>query len=41
MSQAVQLEMEMPGDLAKFRLPAGVQRRLLENELSGHSGYSA
>ena len=28
MSQAIQLQMEMPGDLAKFRLPKGVQHRL-------------
>lgn len=28
MSQAIQLEVEMPGDLAKFRLPKGVQKRL-------------
>jgi hypothetical protein len=30
MSQAVQLEVEVPGDLARFRLPEGVQRRLQE-----------
>jgi len=28
MSQAIQLTVEMPGDLAKFRLPKGVQQRL-------------
>ena len=28
MSQAIQLKMEMPGDLAKFRLPKGVNKRL-------------
>jgi hypothetical protein len=28
MSQASQLQMEMPGDLAKFRLPKGVHHRL-------------
>ena len=28
MSQAIQLQMEMPGDLAKFRLPKGVHHRL-------------
>lgn len=28
MSQAIQLKVEMPGDLAKFRLPKGVQKRL-------------
>jgi len=28
MSQAIQLEIEMPGDLAKFRLPKGVAKRL-------------
>ena len=30
MSQCVQIEIEVPDDLAKFRLPAGVQRRLRE-----------
>ena len=30
MSQSVQLEVEVPGDLARFRLPAGVQHRLQE-----------
>ena len=28
MSHAIQLEVEMPGDLARFRLPKGVQKRL-------------
>jgi len=28
MSHAIQLEVEMPGDLAKFRLPKGVAKRL-------------
>ena len=28
MSQAIQLKVQMPGDLAKFRLPKGVQQRL-------------
>lgn len=30
MSQQVVIELEMPDDLAKFRLPAGVDRRLHE-----------
>jgi hypothetical protein len=30
MPQSIQLEVEMPGDLARFRLPAGVQHRLQE-----------
>lgn len=30
MSQTVQLKVKMPGDLARFRLPRGVQRRLKE-----------
>ena len=30
MSQAVQIELEIPDDLARFRLPEGVQRRLQE-----------
>ena len=30
MSQCVQIEIEVPDDLAKFRLPTGVQRRLRE-----------
>lgn len=30
MSQSIQLEVELPGDLARFRLPEGVQRRLQE-----------
>lgn len=28
MPQAIQLKVQMPGDLAKFRLPKGVQQRL-------------
>jgi hypothetical protein len=28
MRQAIQVEVEMPGDLARFRLPKGVQKRL-------------
>ena len=28
MSRAIQHEVEMPGDLAKFRLPKGVAKRL-------------
>ena len=28
MPQAIQLKVEMPGDLARFRLPKGVQKRL-------------
>lgn len=28
MSQAIELIVEMPGDLAKFRLPKGVEKRL-------------
>jgi hypothetical protein len=28
MSQSIQFEVKVPRDLAKFRLPAGVQRRL-------------
>ena len=28
MRQAIQFEVEMPGDLARFRLPKGVQKRL-------------
>lgn len=30
MAQAVQIELEMPDDLAAFRLPEGVQKRLQE-----------
>jgi hypothetical protein len=30
MAQAVQIEIEMPGDLARFRLPKGVKKRLQE-----------
>ena len=28
MRQAIHVEVEMPGDLARFRLPKGVQKRL-------------
>lgn len=28
MPQAIQVQVEMPGELAKFRLPRGVQKRL-------------
>lgn len=30
MSQVVSIELEMPGDLARFRLPPGVHARLQE-----------
>ena len=30
MPQTIQLEVEVPGDLARFRLPEGVQHRLQE-----------
>jgi len=30
MSQAIQLEVEMPDELARFQLPQGVQHRLRE-----------
>ena len=30
MSQAIHLELEVPDDLARFRLPEGVQQRLTE-----------
>ena len=30
MSQAIHLDLELPGDLARFRLPAGVNARLTE-----------
>ena len=30
MSYAIQIQIEMPDDLARFRLPDGVQRRLQE-----------
>jgi len=30
MSRSIQLEVEVPGDLARFRLPEGVQYRLQE-----------
>lgn len=44
MSQAIQLKMEMPGDLAKFRLPKGVDKRLqllLDKQDQGKSLSSA
>ena len=40
MTHAVQIEMQMPGDLGRFRLPKGVQRRLqtlLDKQDQGHS----
>ncbi len=30
MTQSIHLKLKMPGDLRKFQLPAGVQRRLRE-----------
>ena len=30
MSQAIQIELEVPDDLAEFHLPEGVQKRLQE-----------
>ena len=30
MSESLLIEVELPGDLARFRLPAGVQARLTE-----------
>ena len=30
MPQSIQLEVEVPGDLARFRLPEGMQHRLQE-----------
>lgn len=39
MSQAVQLKIEVPGDLARFRLPKGVEKRLhalLDKQDRGH-----
>ena len=30
MTQAIQIDLELPGDLARFRLPAGVNARLTE-----------
>ena len=39
MSQSVQFEIEVPDDLARFRLPEGVQRRLrelLDRQDGGH-----
>jgi hypothetical protein len=40
MSQSIQLEVKIPGDLARFRLPNGVQRRLkelLDKQDGGHT----
>ena len=40
MSSAVQIEIEMPDDLARFRLPEGVQKRLntlLDKQDAGQS----
>jgi len=40
MSQAIQVEVQMPGDLARFRLPKGVQKRLqtlLDKQDHGHA----
>ena len=39
MNQAIQLEVQMPGDLARFRLPKGVEQRLqilLDKQDQGH-----
>jgi hypothetical protein len=39
MSQAIQFELEVPDDLAEFRLPEGVQKRLqdlLDRQDRGH-----
>jgi hypothetical protein len=44
MSQAIQIEIEMPGDLARFHLPKAVQRRLeslLDKQDQGSSLSSA
>jgi hypothetical protein len=40
MSQSVQLEVEVPDDLARFKLPQGVQRRLQELLDKQDSGQS-
>ena len=40
MSQTLQIEVEVPDELAKFRLPAGVQARLkdlLDRQDAGHT----
>lgn len=40
MPQSVQFEVEVPDDIARFKLPAGVQHRLdelLEKQDSGHA----
>ena len=39
MSQAIQIELEVPDDLAEFHLPEGVQKRLqelLDRQDQGH-----
>lgn len=39
MTQAIQVQLEMPDDLARFRLPTGVQHRLqelLDRQDAGH-----
>ena len=39
MTQAIQVQLEMPEDLARFHLPAGVQHRLqelLDRQDAGH-----
>jgi hypothetical protein len=40
MSHSIQLEVEVPGDLARFRLPSGVQHRL-QQLLDKQDGGSA
>jgi hypothetical protein len=37
MRRSIRLNLEMPGDLAKFRLPAGVEKRL-QNLLDKQDG---
>lgn len=40
MSQSIHLELELPGDLARFKLPAGVSERLtalLDKQDSGQT----
>jgi hypothetical protein len=44
MTQAIRVEVQMPGDLARFRLPKGVQNRLqalLDKQDQGHPLTSA
>jgi hypothetical protein len=39
-AESLLIEVELPGDLARFRLPAGVQRRLqelLDRQDQGHA----